>query len=260
VLIDWFTVGAQIVNFLILVVLLKKFLYGPITQTMAAREAKIKDQLAVAASRQQAATAEEAAVHQRLQELEDKRQALAAQVKAEVEDQKKALLEEARKEVEQNRQGWLETLEREKTALAQSLKERLGYQVFALARLILRELGDTSLEKHFIEVFLKKLQELKPKDQQVFRESLAESAGKAVVASVFDLEEEDRARIGAAVQAQFGSEVTLRFETDPGLIMGIEVRTLARKLSWATEGCLQNLEERLGETFTGFPKEKLHDK
>ena len=177
-LIDWFTVGAQIVNFLILVALLKKFLYGPITQAMAAREAKVKAQLAEAESRRQAATAEEAAVHQRLQELEDKRQALAAQVKAEVEDRKKALLEKARQEVEQNRQDWLQTLEREKTALGQSLKERVGYQVFALARLILRELGDTSLEKHFVEVFLKKLQELKPEDRQMFRESLPESAGQ----------------------------------------------------------------------------------
>jgi F-type H+-transporting ATPase subunit b len=259
VLIDWFTVGAQIINFLILVVLLKKFLYGPITQAMAAREAKVKAQLAEAESSRQAATEEEAAVHQRLQELEDKRQALAAQVKAEVEDQKKALLEKARQEVEQYRQGWLQTLEREKTAMAQSLKGRVGYQVFALARLILRELGDTSLEKHVIEVFLKKLQELKPEDRQVFRESLLESGGEAVVASAFDLEEEDRTRIGAAVQAQFGTEVTLRFETDQTLIMGIEVKTLARKLSWATEGCLHNLEERLGETFISFPKETPHE-
>ena len=63
-LIDWFTVGAQVVNFLILVVLLKKFLYGPITQAMAAREAKIQAQITEAETRRQEATATEAEVQQ----------------------------------------------------------------------------------------------------------------------------------------------------------------------------------------------------
>jgi F-type H+-transporting ATPase subunit b len=36
-LIDWFTVGAQVLNFLILVWLLKRFLYGPILDAIDAR-------------------------------------------------------------------------------------------------------------------------------------------------------------------------------------------------------------------------------
>ena len=35
---DWFTVIAQIINFLILVALLKRFLYGPIIRAMERRE------------------------------------------------------------------------------------------------------------------------------------------------------------------------------------------------------------------------------
>ena len=44
-LINWFTVAAQIVNFLILVALLKRFLYGPIVAAMSAREGRIAAQL-----------------------------------------------------------------------------------------------------------------------------------------------------------------------------------------------------------------------
>ena len=44
-LIDWFTVAAQIVNFLILVYLLKRFLYGPLIRAMDAREKRIADEL-----------------------------------------------------------------------------------------------------------------------------------------------------------------------------------------------------------------------
>ncbi len=44
-LINWFTVLAQIVNFLILVYLLKRFLYGPIIRAMQEREKKIARRL-----------------------------------------------------------------------------------------------------------------------------------------------------------------------------------------------------------------------
>jgi F-type H+-transporting ATPase subunit b len=40
-LIDWFTVGAQALNFLILVWLLKRFLYKPILDAIDAREKRI---------------------------------------------------------------------------------------------------------------------------------------------------------------------------------------------------------------------------
>ena len=40
-LIDWFTVGAQLLNFLILVCLMKRFLYQPVLDAIAAREQKI---------------------------------------------------------------------------------------------------------------------------------------------------------------------------------------------------------------------------
>ncbi len=244
-LIDWFTVGAQVVNFLILVVLLKKFLYGPITQAMAAREAKIQAQITEAETRRQEAAATEAEVQKRLQELEDKRQILAAQVEAEVAEQKKALQEAARQEVGKYRQGWLQALSREKTAFAQTLQERCSHQAFTLARLILRELGDLSLEERFLQVFFDKLRQLPPEDEQAFRESLTESGGAAVVASAFQLDEANRARLLTAVQAQFGPQVTVQFETDPSLIMGLELKTSSRKLSWTAERSLHNLEEQV---------------
>jgi len=45
-LIDWFTVGAQVLNFLILVWLLKHFLYKPILNAIDAREKRIASELA----------------------------------------------------------------------------------------------------------------------------------------------------------------------------------------------------------------------
>jgi F-type H+-transporting ATPase subunit b len=259
VLIDWFTVAAQVVNFLILVVLLKKFLYGPITQAMAAREAKIQAHITEAETRRQEAVAIETEVQRRLQELEDKRQVLAAQVEAEVAEQKKALQEAARQEVGKYRQGWLQALSREKSAFAQTLQERCSHQAFTLARLILQELGDLSLEERFIQVFFDKLRQLQPDDEQAFRESLTESGGAAVVASAFQLAEATQAKLLTAVQAQFGPQVTLQFETDPSLILGLELKTRSRKLSWTAERSLHSLEEQVMAQLITFPQDTSHD-
>ena len=46
--IDWLTVAAQIVNFLVLVWLLQRFLYRPITEAMARREERIESRLSEA--------------------------------------------------------------------------------------------------------------------------------------------------------------------------------------------------------------------
>ena len=54
-LIDWFTVGAQLLNFLILVWLLKRFLYKPILGAIDIRERRIAAELADAAAKRIAA-------------------------------------------------------------------------------------------------------------------------------------------------------------------------------------------------------------
>jgi F-type H+-transporting ATPase subunit b len=69
-LIDWFTVGAQAVNFLILVWLLKRFLYRPVLAAIDAREKKIAAQLADAAQREARAQAERADLQHRSETLE----------------------------------------------------------------------------------------------------------------------------------------------------------------------------------------------
>ncbi|HMR03616.1 MAG TPA: F0F1 ATP synthase subunit B, partial [Candidatus Competibacter phosphatis] len=53
--IDWFTVAAQIVNFLLLVWLLKRFLYRPVLDAMAARQQKIAAALEEAQAKTQQA-------------------------------------------------------------------------------------------------------------------------------------------------------------------------------------------------------------
>ena len=64
-LIDWFTVGAQALNFIILVWLLKRFLYKPILNAVDAREKRIAAELADANAKKAEAQKERDEFHRR---------------------------------------------------------------------------------------------------------------------------------------------------------------------------------------------------
>ncbi|MBI4644268.1 MAG: F0F1 ATP synthase subunit B [Deltaproteobacteria bacterium] len=253
-LINWFTVAAQIVNFLILVALLKRFLYGSIVAAMTAREGKIAAQLTEARQKRQEAEQEEASLHQKSREIEDQRQEMLTEAGRQAEAHKKELFSQARQEVEQIRQKWAASLKREKETFLQNLKQRLAQEVFAISRRTLKELGNLELEQRLTEVFLDRLRQLAPEEQTAIRESVKEAGGELLVTTAFELPEETREKIAAQVQDQFGRDLALRFATSGELLAGIELLTSSRKLAWSLGGFLDSLEEDLSQAFHELEK------
>jgi F-type H+-transporting ATPase subunit b len=172
VLINWFTVAAQVVNFLILAVLLKRFLYGPIVRAMAVREERIASEMAVAAQKRREAEQEEAAITQKMQEIQAQRQEMLAQAEREAETFKAKLFDQARQDVAQIQQKWAESLKREKDTFFQNLRQRLVQEIFAISRRALGEMADQDLEQRLFMVLLKRLQQLAPEERQIIQDSI----------------------------------------------------------------------------------------
>ena len=78
-LIDWFTVGAQALNFLILVWLLRRFLYKPILHAIDAREKRIATELADADAKKAEAQRERDEFQHKNEEFDQQRAALLRQ-------------------------------------------------------------------------------------------------------------------------------------------------------------------------------------
>ncbi len=74
-LIDWFTVGAQALNFIILVWLLKRFLYKPILNAVDAREKRIAAELADADAKKTEARRERDEFQRKNKEFDQQRAA-----------------------------------------------------------------------------------------------------------------------------------------------------------------------------------------
>ena len=96
-LIDWFTVLAQVVNFLILVWLLKRFLYRPILDAIDAREKRIAKELADADAKKAEAQKERDEFQHKNEEFDQQRAALLSKATDEAKAERQRLLDEARK-------------------------------------------------------------------------------------------------------------------------------------------------------------------
>src|SRR5450631_2538240 len=96
-LIDWFTVAAQVVNFLILVWLLKRFLYRPILDAIDAREKQIAKELADADAKKAEAQKERDEFQRKNEEFDQQRAALLTKATDEANAERQRLLDETRK-------------------------------------------------------------------------------------------------------------------------------------------------------------------
>lgn len=246
-LIDGFTVVAQIVNFLVLVLLLRRFLYGPIVKAMNEREAGIASRLAEAEQAQQAAAREAAAYHQKNADLQAAHDRLLREARLDVEAQRTEALKLARTEVDEAQARWQRALQQEQATFLHELRQRVSDQTYAVARRALTDLANAGLERQIVETFLARVRALDGDDHQALADTLRLSTQPIVVSSAFDLPEDLRGRIRDTVHDRFAIVTEVQFETSPAVVGGIELKTQGHTVAWSLAHYLEALEDELTE-------------
>lgn len=245
-LIDWFTVGAQAINFLILVWLLKRFLYGRILRAMDERERNIAAQLEQARTTRDQADREAAALREKTAAFDAQRELLLARAGELAARRHKELVSEARGDVDRRRARWQELLEQEKAAFLQRLRERAARETLVVARRVLTDLAGESLEHRVFDGFLRRLaagEEVG--DGQVLASALREHPAGALVRSAFALDDAERRELAETLRRKLNLEIPLSFETAPDVLCGIELRAGGHKVAWSVASYLDDLESEL---------------
>jgi len=246
-LIDWFTVGAQALNFLILVWLMKRFLYKPILHAIDEREKRIATELADADKKEAEAQKERDEFRHKNEEIDQQRAALLSKATDEAQAERQRLLDEARKAADGLSAKRQETLRNDAHNLNQAIRRRTQQEVFAIARKALMDLATTSLEERLGEVFTRRLREMDGQVKADLAEALKTASDPALVRSAFDLPAEERTAIQHALDETFSAEIRIRFETAPELISGIELTTNGQKVAWSIADYLASLEKGVDE-------------
>ena len=259
-LIDWYTVIAQIINFLVLIALAKHFLYGRIINAMNQREERIAARLAEATQKKQEAEQLEQIYRQQNQQLEIQKKAILDQAQEQAEAQRKLLLDQARQEVDELKARWYDAIQQEKNAFLQELRQRAGRQVYAVARRALQDLANADLEEQIMGVFIQRLQNLDEKERRMIAASIHEGNKHLVVNSSFEIPEDRRQQLNQALQKFLNNGFRIEYRTDPEVISGIELKTPSHKLAWSLDDYLETLEADLQTALEDKTKAETTDK
>ena len=198
-LIDWFTVGAQMLNFLILAWLLRRFLYSPILNAIDVREKRIAAELADADAKKVEAQKERDEFQHKNEEFDQDRAALFSKAREDAKTERQKLLEEARQDADALSAKRIETLASDAHHLNLALAQRTQQAVFSIARKALTDLAETSLEERLGAVFTRRLRELSGPAKQKLGAALIANTGPALVRCAFDLPADQRATIQNAL-------------------------------------------------------------
>ncbi len=246
-LIHPFTIIAQVVNFLILVFLLWKFLYGPVTRVMDERERRIAETMEEAEKRLIEAEERVKTCDAQIAEIEEKRDQMIASAREEAETRRKELIQEAREEAQNAKARWHEAIRREKDAFLRDLGRRAADEIYAIARKVLNDLASEEIGRSIVSVFSKRLAALSEDREKEITKALS-SSDRIVVRSSFELEDEMKETIRATIGKLVGEGMKIEFETTEELMGGIEISAAGHKVAWSIADYLGSLEENLSQS------------
>jgi F-type H+-transporting ATPase subunit b len=251
VTISWFTVAAQVVNFLILVFLLHRFLYDPIVETMEKRQATIRTRLKEAESARHAAEAEAEKYRRKQRELDEQQTERLAKLRDEMAAERENRLQELRNETAELREQWHEALASEQDEFARELRSQLGREFFRLSRRALADLADAELEMQAAKVFMRHIREQDTDQWRAFVEEIHTKREPIVVRSAFELSPDLRREITHTLQGAIEADVDVRFEQEPSLISGLELQAHSSVAAWQLDDYLDELQARAQDFVQG---------
>ncbi len=253
--IDGFVFFAQIVNFLLLVWLLKKFLYNRILQAMDAREAKITATFEDAEKSREEAQRASAQYEKKLQALNEEYDAMLNRTRADAEAYRKELMDKAREEAERVQTRWVETVNAEREAFLLELRRLAGEQIYAIARQVLKDLADKGLEDRIAKVLADRIRNLDEEEKTKFRESMKEG-NRVIVQSAYEIAPEEKRKLAEVIRQYITEDIELEYEQSPEVMTGFELKTDGHKIAWSVSDYLNTLEENFIQALYAESREK----
>lgn len=243
--IDWFTFAAQIANFLILVWLLKRFLYGPIMTAMTEREERIAERFEEAREKEEAAEVEAAQYRQKQEELKSIREERIEEAEREARERRRELIEEAREEVDRLEEQWTDVLRRERDSFLHDLAQRVSRETLALVRQALQDLAHADLERQVVHVFIDRLDALDKDRRQGLSEAVEAEEGDVTIRTAFEVDDDQKQALADALRDVTGAEPVPDFERDEEFGFGIELRAGGRRIAWNLDSYVSGLKDRI---------------
>lgn len=247
--IDWFTVIAQAINFIILVWLMKRFLYKPILAAIDAREKLIADKLNDAERKHTDAINEQEEYRKKIESIDQQRSQLLKTATNEANAERERLMQDSRQDEESEQAKRQEAVRQEVKNMHNHFVHHMQQEIFAISRKTLSDLAATSLEAAMSAAFIQRVRSLDGSAKETIAVALANASEPALVRSAFALPESQRADIQTALNEAFSADIPLRYEVDKTTISGIEFAINGQQVAWSIAAYLRLLEQHIDKHF-----------
>ena len=219
--IEWFEILAQVFNFFILLLILRKIFYKPINQVMENRQEKIDKLIEESEEKMADAKSLMDEYQTKLARLESEEEATIREARKKAEDMKDDLLEQYKNEADRRREEFLREIEDDRKRLSREIQTALGQNSVKIARHILSYITDEDLEEEYFESFLNKIHRL---DQAATDFEISFEEESFEFTSAGEISNEKKKTLESALREKFRNFKDLRYSVDEDLVMGYELR------------------------------------
>lgn len=220
---DWSTFFLEIINFLILVWILKRFLYHPILGVVARRRAGIEKAMADA-KRIEAEAGE--LKQQSLRELaqwEEEKEAAQARLREELAAERERLMAELETSIAKERERRRVLDERHQRDFQRTVEEHGIAQGAAFAARLLSRMATPELEARLYALLLEDLRGLRAEDKRAVADAAVMPGLQLKVQSAFALDAARRAELAQALAEVAGNTLPVEYGENPELLAGFQV-------------------------------------
>lgn len=220
---SWSTFLLEIVNFLVLVWILKRFFYKPLQSVIARRQQGIEARLAAAEETQQQARQLQQQYEERLAEWQGESRQAREDLQREMRAERAKLEKALEDSLQQQRQKAEAVEQRHQRETRRQLEQQAMEQGGRFAARLLQQGAGPELQQRLLELLLRSLDELPEEQRQPLRQQLAEPADAAEITSAFPLVKVQRQELEQVLREILQTDIPCHYVEDPELLAGLRI-------------------------------------
>ena len=220
---DWTTFILEIINFLILVWILKRFLYRPILDVIARRRAGVEKTLADARRIETEAGELKQQNEQRLAQWENEREAAQARLREELAAEREHLMAALETSIAEERERRRVLDERHQHDFRRGVEEQGIAQGAAFSARLLGRAATPELEARLYTLLLEDLRGLRAEDRRAVADAAAVPGLQIKVQSAFALDQDRRGELARALADVTGKTLPVEYRENPELLAGFQI-------------------------------------
>lgn len=249
--IDWFTLIVQIINLIVLLFLLRRFLYLPLLKAVEIRQKIIADELKNAENSRLKAEKAEKMCLQKAQQIEQERQQVLADVQIEAEKIAIALRQQAEDQYHKELRQWQQHLQNDQKSFDIAVQKLTAEHFNRFAEKAFKQMANADLNDWIIDRFMQKIKDMSAMEKDKlcikFQQDYIvyiQSAGK--------LSDERIKTLKAFLHKELNISANTRFEhrVNEELVSGISVQMGDFAIEWSLSGYLEEFKQTMTSEIT----------